>query len=289
MPARRRSARPQSNKARQELQLPTGRMSDCKGVERGSEYPGRRRASWTAPCRQLHRPQQCRHHRRAAVLPRAGCARLVAVQARRLAHPRRLDRGTVTEGRSRRHPLGIARARRPRLSGAREDPERARPVDHHPDHLRTSRHRPGAENPTRGSADIGDSGALSSTDTPRTETNRTPRVAKTPLGPAVVELAAACRQAGLTATFVYLKPDAAAAIEALVATHGVPALVAAAKSVHRPGNPMRLAHGWLPLWRSLSTPRVLHPKCGDCDEYGWLPDDEQGRAVRCGCRAPAAA
>jgi len=148
---------------------------------------------------------------------------------------------------------------------------------------------PAPENPTRGSADIGDPGALSSTYTPRTETNRTPRVTKAPLGPAVVELAAACRRAGLTATFVYLKPHAAAAIEALVATHGVPALVAAANSVHRPGNPMRLAHGWLPLWRSLPTPLVLQPKCGDCDEYGWLPDDEQGRAVRCGCRAPAAA
>ncbi|MBS9372097.1 hypothetical protein GON09_001061 [Rhodococcus sp. B50] len=147
---------------------------------------------------------------------------------------------------------------------------------------------PAPENPTRGGADIGEPGALSSTDTPRTETDRTPRVAKAPLSPAVVELAAACRRAGLTATFVYLKPDAAAAIEALVSTYGVPALVSAAKSVHRPGNPMRLAHGWLPLWRSLPTPRVVQPKCDDCDEYGWLPDDELGRAVRCGCRAAAA-
>jgi len=148
---------------------------------------------------------------------------------------------------------------------------------------------PAPENPTRGGADSGASGVLESTDLPRTETNRTPRVAKEPLSPAMVELAAACRRAELTATFVYLEPDAAAAIEALIATHGVAMLVAAAKSVHRPGNPMRLAHGWLPLWRSLPTPRVTQPKCDDCDEYGWLPDDEHGRAVRCGCRVPAAA
>lgn len=148
---------------------------------------------------------------------------------------------------------------------------------------------PKPENPTCGNPAVGEPGPLSNTDSPRTETNRTPRVAKQPLSPAVVELAAACRQAGLTATFVYLQPDAAAAIEELIATHGVPTLVAAAKSVHRPGNPLRYAHAWLPLWRSLPTPRVLRPKCGDCDEYGWLPDDEHGRAVRCACRAPAAA
>lgn len=148
---------------------------------------------------------------------------------------------------------------------------------------------PKPENPTCGDPAVGEPGPLSSTDTPRTETNRPSRVTKAPLSPEVVELAAACRQAGLTATFVYLEPDAAAAIETLVATHGVATLVAAAKSVHRPGNPLRYAHAWLPLWRSLPTPHVRRPKCGDCDEYGWLPDDEQGRAVRCGCRVPAAA
>ncbi|HET8994148.1 MULTISPECIES: hypothetical protein [unclassified Rhodococcus (in: high G+C Gram-positive bacteria)] len=49
-------------------------------------------------------------------------------------------------------------------------------------------------------------------------------------------------------------------------------------------------HGWLRLWRALPAPRMpLAPKCGQCDEYGRLDDDEHRRAVRCGCRVPVAA
>ena len=148
---------------------------------------------------------------------------------------------------------------------------------------------PGPEKPTRGRADNGEAGALISTDTPRTKTNRTPPAPKVPLSRAVGRLAATCMQAGLTATFAYLKPDTAAAIESLIEAHGVPRLVAAAKAVHRPSDPMRYAQAWVPMWQQLPTPRPTPSKCGNCDEYGWLPDDEFGRAVRCPCRSSRAA
>ena len=149
--------------------------------------------------------------------------------------------------------------------------------------------QPGPENPTRGNADIGESGGLLSTDSPRTETNRTSQVSNASQSPEVARLAAACKQSGLTATFAYLRPDSVAAIEALIATHGVPTLVTAAKAAHRPSDPMRYAHAWLPMWQGLSVPRIRPAKCGECDEYGWLPDDAHGRAVRCPCRTPQAA
>lgn len=143
---------------------------------------------------------------------------------------------------------------------------------------------PGPENPTRGRADNGESGSLSSIDSPRTKTNRTRQVSKAPLSPSVANLAVACSRAGLTATFAYLKPEAAAAIEILIEVHGVPKLVATAKAVHRPGDPMKYAQAWVPMWQGLAVPRAVSDKCGECDEYGWLPDDEHGRAVRCPCR-----
>ncbi|MEV1133381.1 helix-turn-helix domain-containing protein [Rhodococcus coprophilus] len=143
---------------------------------------------------------------------------------------------------------------------------------------------PGPEKPTRGTANIGQPGALISTDEPRTKTNRTSRAGTVALSPGIADLAAACRHAGLTATFAYLKPDAAAAIESLIEIHGASTLATAARSVHRPGDPMRFAQAWVPLWQSLPTPRVQRAQCGRCDEYGWLPDDEYGRAVKCGCR-----
>lgn len=148
---------------------------------------------------------------------------------------------------------------------------------------------PGPEKPTRGRADNGEPGSLSSIDAPRTKTNRTSHVSKTPLSLAVTSLAAACKQAGLTATFAYLKPDAAAAMDTLIEAHGAPALVSAARAVHRPGNPMRFAQAWIPLWQALPAPRATLEKCSQCDEYGWLPDDCQGRAVRCKCRTAHAA
>lgn len=148
---------------------------------------------------------------------------------------------------------------------------------------------PEPEKPTRGRADIGEPGSLSSIDSPRTKTNRTSRASRAPLSPPVANLAEACSRAGLTATFAYLKPEAAAAIEVLIEVHGVPKLVATAKSIHRPGDPMKYAQAWVPLWQALPIPEILPTKCGKCDEYGWLPDDEHGRAVRCPCRSRQAA
>ncbi|MGV9715435.1 replication protein [Rhodococcus pyridinivorans] len=143
---------------------------------------------------------------------------------------------------------------------------------------------PEPEKPTRGRADNGMSGALISTDEPKTKTNRTRPASNAPLTPAVAGLAAACKQAGLMATFAYLKPDAAAAIENLIETHGTAKLVAAARAVHRPENPMKYAQAWVRMWQELTVPRSVPEKCDDCDEYGWLPDDEYGRAVKCRCR-----
>lgn len=148
---------------------------------------------------------------------------------------------------------------------------------------------PGPEKPTRGTADNGNPGSLLSTDLPRKKTNPTSRAAVTSLSPTLVGLADACRNAGLTAIFTYLSPDVAEALDTLIATHGVPKLVATAKAAHRPKDPMRYAQAWLPMWQALPAPRAELIKCGACDEYGWLPDDEHGRAVRCACRPRKAA
>ncbi|WP_094980723.1 replication protein [Rhodococcus pyridinivorans] len=143
---------------------------------------------------------------------------------------------------------------------------------------------PEPEKPTRGRAANGEPGGLSSTDSPSTKTNRSRQVSNSMQSPEVARLAAACMQSGLSATFAYLRPDAVDTIEALVATHGVPTLVAAAKAAHRPSDPMRYAQAWVPIWQSLPLPRVQPRRCGKCDEYGWLPDDAHGKAVRCPCR-----
>ncbi|MEE2034790.1 replication protein [Rhodococcus chondri] len=148
---------------------------------------------------------------------------------------------------------------------------------------------PRPEKPTRGGADNGQPGTLISTEKPKTKTNRTARASNVPLSPEIAGLAAACRHAGLTATFAYLKADAAAAIEILIERHGVPELVSAARAVHRPRDPMKYAQAWVPMWRELPDPRTMPAECGKCDEYGWLPDDDRGRAVRCRCRAAQAA
>ncbi|MDC3729331.1 replication protein [Rhodococcus sp. Rp3] len=151
------------------------------------------------------------------------------------------------------------------------------------------RTEPGPEKPTRGRAGVGEPGSLSSIGSPRTKTNRMRRVSKAPLSPPIANLAAACNRAGLTATFAYLKPEAAAAIEILIEVHGVPKLVATAQAVHRAEDPMKYAQAWVPMWEGLAVPRAVPDKCGKCDEYGWLPDDEFGRAVRCACRTVAVA
>ncbi|WP_192378547.1 helix-turn-helix domain-containing protein [Rhodococcus rhodochrous] len=98
-------------------------------------------------------------------------------------------------------------------------------------------------------------------------------------------LPTACRRAGLTARFDTLTPPKCAIAEQSIALHGVEALVRAALDRHRPWDPARSAAAWIPLWQAPQPPRPeLPPRCGQCDEYGWLPDDEFGRAVRCPCR-----
>ncbi|MCK0090493.1 helix-turn-helix domain-containing protein [Rhodococcus sp. F64268] len=99
------------------------------------------------------------------------------------------------------------------------------------------------------------------------------------------DLAAACRRAGLTARFDTLTTEKAAMIADFLAIHGIEALVRAALTRHRPDDPARSAAAWISTWQQLQPPRPkLPPTCGQCDEYGWLPDDDLGRAVRCPCR-----
>lgn len=167
---------------------------------------------------------------------------------------------------------------------------------------------PKPENPIPGRASVGKRGAKPSTDLQRTKTNQPSRKAAT--SPAdtkpesvvvdppskinkpsteqlalVDALAAASQKANLTATFRHLKPHHITAIAALVETHGVPNLVAHVKALHNPVNATRFASGWIPMWQEMPLPKAaLAPKCDDCDEYGWLPDNELGEAVKCDCR-----
>ncbi|TCN54871.1 hypothetical protein EV641_104136 [Rhodococcus sp. SMB37] len=152
--------------------------------------------------------------------------------------------------------------------------------------------RPGK--PPAGAADIGKPVPLTSTRKPRTETNNDVVASSTRPGTdddrVLGSLEAATTAAGLVASFRRIKPAQKCEILALAALHGVDALASAAKLSHRPANPTMHVHGWLRLWRALPAPRMpLPPRCGQCDEYGWLDDDEHGRAVRCGCRVPVAA
>ncbi|MFD6855993.1 helix-turn-helix domain-containing protein [Rhodococcus sp. NPDC060090] len=108
--------------------------------------------------------------------------------------------------------------------------------------------------------------------------------------PRIDDLAAACRRAGLTARFDTLSAEKATLIAHAVDVHGVDALVRVALERHRPSDPARSAAAWISIWQELRPPRPkLPPTCGQCDEYGWLPDDDLGRAVRCSCRRNACA
>lgn len=113
-----------------------------------------------------------------------------------------------------------------------------------------------------------------------------PRDATCEQQPSLIDrLATACRRAGLSARFDTLTTAKRTLVEQSIDTHGVDALVRAALERHRPWDPARSAAAWIPLWQSLQPPRrKLPPRCGRCDEYGWLPDDDLGRAVRCPCR-----
>lgn len=170
---------------------------------------------------------------------------------------------------------------------------------------------PGPENPTPGVPVAGNLGAIPSTDSQRTNTNQplleadiSRADARSTQKPVVVDspktenlntdqlakldqLATACHKAGLTATFQFLKPDKALEIVGLVDTHGVQALVAHVHALHNPINATRYASGWIPMWREMALPKAaLPPKCDTCDEYGWLPDNADGQAVKCPCRTP---
>ncbi|MGW5321815.1 helix-turn-helix domain-containing protein [Rhodococcus pyridinivorans] len=120
----------------------------------------------------------------------------------------------------------------------------------------------------------------------RDAANRAREAARERQQPSPIDrLATACRRAGLTARFDTLTPTKCALVEQSIALHGIEALVRTALDRHRPWDPARSAAAWIPLWQSLQPPHPkLPPRCGRCDEYGWLPDDEFGRAVRCPCR-----
>lgn len=114
---------------------------------------------------------------------------------------------------------------------------------------------------------------------------RTPKQAQRQRYPQIETLAQACRSAGLTASFESLTAEKATVVAESVDLHGVDTLVRAALDRHRPGDPARSAAAWISTWQTLQPPRPkLPPRCGQCDEYGWLPDDDLGRAVRCPCR-----
>lgn len=158
-----------------------------------------------------------------------------------------------------------------------------------------------------GEANPGELGALTKDGSLRTETNHhpTPRAAA-PLGDVfgavsssqiakdelrhnrqkIADLEAATLAAGLPASYARIQPAQKTEILRLIDVHGVDALVATAAAAHRPTNPTMHVHGWLRLWQAMPTSRAAAApatKCDRCDEYGWLPDDEDGRAVMCPC------
>ncbi|MDG3011801.1 replication protein [Rhodococcus sp. D2-41] len=161
-----------------------------------------------------------------------------------------------------------------------------------------------------GRADVGESGALTRIKSPRTETNNNrPRAPRqhaahqvsslsekveeihTADAGKLADLESATVAAGLPASYGRVRAMQRSAILELIDQHGIPELVAAARSAHRDSNPTLHVNGWLRLWQALPVRQAVRvaPKCGKCDEYGWLPDDAQGRAVRCSCRTAAVA
>ncbi len=102
------------------------------------------------------------------------------------------------------------------------------------------------------------------------------------------DLVSACRDASLPARWDALKQEQADAIAALIETHGIPALIQAAKRAHRPDNPTRYAQGYIGAWSMIPTPRATAQawsSCGRCDEHGWIgdPADPYGPGLLCPC------
>lgn len=121
---------------------------------------------------------------------------------------------------------------------------------------------------------------------PPPEKSHQPREANETRQRRIVELETKTREADLRARFDKLTPDMADAIASLIAVHGIPALVATAKSMHNPADPARFAQAWLPAWSALPTPRSSPTapswtSCGGCDANGWI--DTGGGVTRCHC------
>lgn len=120
-----------------------------------------------------------------------------------------------------------------------------------------------------------------------------PAAGREPQPPLIHQLETAVRAAGLGARFDRLTDTEIATIETLILTHGVPALVASARSQHRADNPAHYAKAWIGSWLALPVRQTAAPatktECGACD-HGWLPENSQGQAVACPtCRPLAAA
>lgn len=100
------------------------------------------------------------------------------------------------------------------------------------------------------------------------------------------ELETKIREADLRARFDKLTTDMVGAIDGLIAIHGIPALVATAKSMHNSADPARYAQAWIPAWSALPTPRTSPSapswiSCGDCDANGWIETTDG--VARCHC------
>lgn len=157
---------------------------------------------------------------------------------------------------------------------------------------------------TSGQPRDGQTGAFTKDGSPRTETNNNPaRVETEPPADNVetkssswmdeleektrahieeskrklADLEAATLAAGLPASYAKIKPQQKGQLDALITLHGIDALVAAAKRVHRDENPTMHVHGWIRLWLAMPVPRTsptsgpsLIDDCDLCDEYAWV-------------------
>jgi hypothetical protein len=98
------------------------------------------------------------------------------------------------------------------------------------------------------------------------------------------DLESAIRAANLSARFDKLSPTEIATIETLILTHGIPALVASARSQHRADNPAGFAKAWIGTWLALPPRQIEYParkaECDDCVQ-GWLPEDLHGPPTAC--------
>ncbi|WP_257890975.1 helix-turn-helix domain-containing protein [Rhodococcus sp. USK10] len=105
----------------------------------------------------------------------------------------------------------------------------------------------------------------------------------------IAQLESAARYAGLSARFDRINEVESVTLESLLKVHSVEALIAHARSQHRADNPARFVSAWIPGWLALPVANresvdAARPKCGRCDEFGWIGEDEHGRMIRCECR-----